>query len=228
MESVTIVIVTFERPKEIRQTIQALKQHVKYEGDLRWHIADDASHSAYIPNIKSDFPELDFTSTITQRKGWGANVNYALDAAKPHSDFIFLCEDDYVATRDIDLTRGVELLEHREKIGLVRYDGLSAHSGLRLYLEELKIDQDRFDYFIVEKGSDHLNVYSHRPHLKHVRFHEAYGKYDESLSLGETESGFAHRVKDSNGPEIAILWNGIERAFDHIGKSRQGGEFDIR
>jgi len=46
-------------------------------------------------------------------------------------------------------------------------------------------------------------------------------------SLGETESAFAHRIKDVlAGPKLVTLENGIVRAFDHIGKSRQGTELD--
>ena len=84
------------------------------------------------------------------------------------------------------------------------------------------------DYMILERYSPHLNVYSNRPHLKHRRFHSKYGPYSETTPLGMTETEFAHRVKDIgvDGPLLAILADGVVRAFDHIGKSRQGTELD--
>jgi glycosyltransferase involved in cell wall biosynthesis len=225
---VTILVVTYDRPREIRRTIDALCNHIKYPGPLRWHIADDHSPGTYIPDLVEQYQRSDIhlNHSITDRKGWGANVNKAL--ASIQSDCIFLNEDDYIAIRDIDLTRGVALLEACKELGAIRYDGLEGHE-LNLQLREVKSERvDRLDYLIIDKDSPHLNVYSHRPHLKHRRLHDQLGKYVEGQSLGATEEEFAHRVKDHAGPpEIAILPSGIPRAFAHIGKSRQGSEHDI-
>jgi len=217
--AVTVLIVTWNRPEEIRRTINALQGYLIYP-NLAWHIADDNSPGDYLPALRADFPHLKFTTTVTDRKGWGANVNLALKTIA--TNYIFSCEDDYVAYHILDLETGVELMELRENIGLVRYDGLSGHIGLDLSVQEAKT-MGRLDYLqIVKDKSSHLNVYSHRPHLKHVRFHKAYGSYKEGVTLGECEEDFAHRVKGSDGPGLAILTNGIPRAFDHVGKSRQG------
>lgn len=218
--TVTILIITWNRPVEIRRTIMALRNNLCYPGPLAWHIADDKSPAGYLPAVKADFLDLNFTTTQTDRKGWGANVNLALRTIK--TDYVFSCEDDYVAIRKINLAQGVELMELCQSVGLVRYDGLSGHVGLTLRLQEAK-KFDALNYLMIVKDkSSHLNVYSHRPHLKHRRFHDFYGLYPENLSLGECESGFAHRVKSKNGPSLAILSDGIPRAFDHIGVSRQG------
>jgi len=224
---VTILIVTYDRPREIRRTIDALCIHIKYPGHLRWHIADDHSPGTFIPDLLNDYRHLDMHHSITDRKGWGANVNKAL--ASIQSDCIFLNEDDYVAERDLDLTRGVALLEACKELGAIRYDGLEGHT-LNLQLREVKSERvGRLDYLIIDKDSPHLNVYSHRPHLKHRRLHDQLGKYVERQSLGTTEEEFAHRVKDHAGPpEIAILPSGIPRAFNHVGVSRQKTEHDIK
>lgn len=227
----TILVVTYDRPDEIRRTVRALDQHVIYPRDkLHWHLSDDGSPLEYIPGVQNAFPHLHFTATVTQRKGWGANVNKGMGFANSHlgCDYVFLCEDDYVALKDINLQDGVLLMEAIRAIGLVRYDGVSAHD-LILYLKEVKVGTGRMlDYLIIDRLSPHLNVYSHRPHLKHRRFHSRYGPYKEATGLGMTETEFAHRVKDQgvDGPLLAILPDGIPRAFDHIGKSRQGSAAD--
>lgn len=226
---VTVLIVTYDRPQEIRRTIDALLERLRYPGDrLRWHLADDGSPQNYCPEIKRDYPKLRWSVSITERRGWGANVNKALNSIK--GDYVYLNEDDYVAKRDIDLRSAVALMEAVPSVGLVRLDGIEAHSGLVLKLREAKDTQaGRMDYLVINRAaSAHLNVYSHRPHLKHVaRFHGRVGLYPEKLDLGRTESVFAHRVLDApECPEIAVLADGIPRAFDHIGKSRQGSEHD--
>lgn len=229
---VGIMLITYDRPKEIRRVVDALRTHIQYPPEqLRWHLADDESPKNYIPLIQRDYPDLHFTATVTQRKGWGANVNKALHYVKNHlgCDYIFSCEDDYVAIRDLNLRDGVLVMEEVQTIGLVRYDGVSAHY-LNLRLREAKLPTGRhMDYLIIDRDSPHLNVYSHRPHLKHYRFHGKFGYYKEGRSLGYTEVDFAHHVKNVEGddiPLIVILPDGIPRAFDHVGHSRQGTELD--
>ena len=226
---VYILIVTYDRPKEIRQVIYGLLKHLKYPREkLLWHLADDNSPGTYLEDIKREFHYLDFTATITERKGWGANVNKAMVYCWNKSSYVFLIEDDYVAQREIDLERGVALLMADERIGAIRYDGISAHD-LNLALREIQTDLDMIDALFIQGDSPHLNIYSNRPHLKKRKFHDVYGLYPVGQKLGETESMFAHRVKDRyhKSPKIAVLDNGIVRAFDHIGHSRQGTNLDV-
>ena len=76
---VTILIVTWNRPQEIRRVIERLKEKVSYP--VLWHLADDTSPGSYVADIVRDFPE--FTYTITPgRSGYGANVNLALSHIK--------------------------------------------------------------------------------------------------------------------------------------------------
>lgn len=227
--TVAILIVTYDRPVEIRQTINALRSNIRYPGDLAWHIADDHTpDKAYLTSLKLSYRVLRLTYTVTDRKGWGANVNKALLYCWDHySDFVFLCEDDYVSQRPVDLRKGVLLLQHVKGLGAIRYDGLHGHA-LDLSLREVKTPVEKVTVLTILESSPHLNVYSHRPHLKHRRFHDAYGMHAEGLKLGETESGFAHTVKDqyAQNPKIAVLMDGLPRAFKHIGKSRQLTEED--
>ena len=225
---VTVVVVTYHRPQEIRQTLLALREHLHYshyDAQLFWHLADDGSPHGYLTSIENEFPFIDSVS-ITNRRGWGANVNAALGQVK--TDFIFLNEDDYVLTTDIDLTQGVRLMQLCPQVGLVRYDGICGHVGQSLRLCEA-LPHGQLDYLVIEPGltQGHF-TYSHRPHLKHRRFHEFYGLYAEGLPLADTEVEFGKRVGHMpEGPQIAILSDGIPRAFEHIGESRQGSVEDV-
>jgi len=222
---VAVLLVTYNRPREIRRVIVALEKHLQFQGKLVWYLADDGSPGNYILDIQHDFPKLNFRSSVTKRLGWGANVNKCMQMIG--EKYIFLCEDDYVALYPLDLNKGVALLDSKAGIGLVRYDGLAGHR-LNLAIEEINTPLGVLQYLeILKKDSRGLNVYSNRPHLKHKKFHRAYGEYSMGKSLGETESAFAHRIKDVlAGPKLVTLENGIVRAFDHIGKSRQGTELD--
>lgn len=239
--NVTILIVTYDRPAEIRRTIYSLLQHLVYPRDkLLWHLSDDSSPGSYLKDIQDDFKFIRFTNTVTDRKGWGANVNKGLIHAFGQTDLVFSCEDDYVAQRQINLEKGVALImsdedrhrpqeaSKREPIGLVRYDGIAAH-WLKLDLREAETGIGSVHYARILPSSVHLNVYSHRPHLKHRRFHDYYGMYAEGVRLGLCETNFAHKVRNkmSKGPWLCVLEDGITKAFDHVGKSRQNSEHDV-
>jgi len=225
---VTILLVTYDRPDEIRRTLNALLKRLRYPREhLQWLLADDGSPKGYAQGIKHDYPDLHWTISVTERGGWGRNVNSGMKAMK--TDYVFLIEDDQVARKEINLEAGVALMEAKPEVGLVRYDGVAAHVGLVLELREAKDTlAGRMDYLVVKRHeSSHLNVYSNRPHLKHRRFHDKVGYYPEKLPLAMTETAFAHQVRDIvECPEIVILDDGVYRAFDHIGKSRQGSEHD--
>ena len=225
--SISIIVVTFDRAAEIRRTLVALRMHLHYEGKLLWHIADDNSPGTYVYDLLQDFPELNLAYSITNRGGWGRNVNTALRQIE--TDFVYVNEDDYLAVADLDLAQGVQLMQLRPQVGLVRYDGLSGHIGQSLRLCEA-LPHSQLDYLVIEPELTYGHfTYSHRPHLKHRRFHEFYGMYAEGLPLADTEVEFGKRVKRMpGGPQIAILSDGIPRAFEHIGESRQGTELDVR
>lgn len=229
--TITVLIITYDRPKEVREVIRALQENLSYPGELQWHLADDSSPDTYALDILGDFPDLSFTHTVTPgRSGWGINVNTGLRAID--TPYVFQCEDDQVAQRPLDLERGVYVMEHVPAVGLVRYDGLEGHR-LVLYTDETpKLDGYRVHFLRIDKASTlkrkTTHGYSNRPHLKCRAFHEFLGYYPEGLNLGSTETMYAHHVMWNKGPpELVALSDGVVRAFKHIGKSRQLTEEDV-
>jgi hypothetical protein len=230
--AVTILVLTYNRLKEVCEVIGALRDNVRYPGELRWHIADDCTPDpTYIAGIRRAFPDMRFTVTIAPTlSGWGINCNMGLQALT--TQYVFQCEDDQVAHRTIDLERGVFILEHRPDVGLVRYDGLEGHR-LVVLLDETPLVGGRREHFLrVDKSLSlkrrELYGYSNRPHLKHRRFHDVLGQYPEGLAIGSTEEVFARLAMGHDGPpEIAALSDGISRAFWHIGKSWQHTADDV-
>ena len=227
--SITILIVTYKRPSEVRGVIEALQDKLIYPGVLLWRLADDCTGDNYVPDILRDFPNLAFEYTITpKRSGWGINVNTGLRAAGP--GYVFQIEDDQIAYRSIDLENGVFVMEHDQTVGLVRYDGIEGHR-LMLFMDETpKVDNRRSHFLrIMRRKTKGLNAYSNRPHLKHPRFHGVYGGYPEGLSMGSTEEVFAHHIlhQPRGTPDLVALANGVQRAFRHVGTSRQLTDADI-
>lgn len=221
---ITVIFVTWNRKQELMQTVAAFLKYAMYPRELlRLHIADDASPFPYIHDIINMYPNYNWSYSVTNRKGWGANVNTAMRQAT--TDYIFINEDDYVPQAPFDLVKGVSVLEEVPSIGCIRYSHLVGHLGLRLNVEETL---DRIHYLrIVKEDSTFLYVYSNRPHLQHRRFRDVYGAYPEGIKLGETEETYAKKVFGSiGGPDVAILYNGTID-YQHIGKTFQLSEHDL-
>lgn len=230
---VDVLVITWNRPQIIVKTWRALKERLHYP-NLRWVVADDHSPESVIEVIRNELqPDVIFRTK--KRSGWGMNVNNALKETT--SDFVFQIEDDYVLKgAHIDLMPAVDVLTRYPEFGMVRYGGLAGHD-LTCRLRELKVmpfavfDRPNPHYQvweILKKESRFLYVYSSAPHLKHRRFHHAYGWYAEGYKLGYTEESFAHRVRDvQDGPGIICFPEFVRCHFDHIGKSRQHTKDDI-
>jgi len=245
---ITICIITYRRPKEIRRTMDALLKQVNYPRDrLRWLIADDSSGGTYITDLQSTprYQTLNIEcSTTPVNSGWGANANTALEyIARLHTDseFIFFIEDDYLLRKPLDLRVGAALMMQKPEIGMLRYRGTA---GTHLVLHQLEADisdylpdyQDgvgvsgKVTYCLIDGNSPSLYIYSHGCHLKRLSFHHFYGLYPEGIKLGHTEESYAHMVKDGmkrkGAPCVAILPEWIALQFDHIGVSYQHTEED--
>lgn len=235
MNEITVCFVTFARPKIIRKTIYGfLKNNDLNVRKMDFHIADNDTEKRtdmtnYIADIIKDYSYLDWSYTVEKQPGWGNNVNTALRSIK--TDFVFLIEDDRCAREAINLTQGIHLLQNKKDIGIVRYDGIAGHTGTHLVLHEMKIPDYKFSYCIIDhKQSARPITYSNQPHLRHKRFTDYYGYYPENVKLGMCEKKYAVHVKrNPKGPKIAILADGIQNKFHHLGagKSRQHGKYDI-
>ena len=228
---VDVVVATYDHPRELAETWRALKQRLHYP-NLRWVVADDYSPVGVLEFIKAELqPDIIFRTK--KRSGIGINVNNAL--RRLDSDYVFFVEDDRVLRNvHIDLVPGVDLLYHYPEFGMVRYGGIEGHD-VTCRLRELEampfavFDRAQMRYPVWEllKNSHTLYVYSGAPHLKHRRFHEAYGLYLEGYKLGVTEEEFCHRFGDMQGPAIVCFPDFVACHFDHIGDSRKLTEDDV-
>lgn len=221
--AVDVIVCTYNRPTELKKTLEALHENLLYSGPLNFYLADDSSDPANIRKVKASaiFKQLKPTIISTeQNSGWAANNNKAI--SETHSPYIFFTEDDYVLGQPLDLAAGVALLEAKPDVGMLRYRGTA---GSHVIYHQFEADiaelyatpfvdypggdekgsypyQDgyglpgRIAYLQLDSGSPDLYLYSHGPHLKRRDFHAFYGMYPEGLKLGETEEQFAHIVKD--------------------------------
>jgi len=248
LPDVAVLILTYERPAELTQTISALRERLLYPAEkLHWFVADDASPSG-VDALKAD-PAFDGVTWLVNDKneGWGVTVNRALTIIHESFPLVFFSEDDYVLSQPLELWKGVALLAAKPAIGMLRYRGtggdMMVYHGLEADISALAPTPDwreaagsyvagRLSYLQLGNGSPSPYLYSNGPHLRTARFSNWYGLYDEGRTLGATEEAMAVRVKSkmienpNEAPAIAILPEFIAMRFEHIGQSRQLTEAD--
>lgn len=241
---VTIGIITFSRPNEIVETVETLRDNLRYPEDkLHWLISDDASPGGYLAKLKKIklFKEINAEFIDTGiNSGWGANANNLL--AHVTTPYLLQTEDDKRLWKPLDLMVGVALLETKLDIGYVRY---RATAGEHTVFHQMETDitaylpdyQDgavglpgKLSYLQIDSNSPSLYLYTHGPHLKHRRFHDWYGKYPEGLKLAATEESYCHTVKakmkEYGAPALTILPEWILPYFEDYGQSFQGSTWD--
>lgn len=252
--AVDVIVCTYNRPGELKSTLEALLDNLRYSGPLNFFLADDSSPAAAIKKVKASAVYKSLGATIIstdKNSGWAANVNNAM--RNTSSPYIFFLEDDYVLGQPLDLSAGVALLETKPDIGMLRYRGTAGeHIIFHQFEADIATAYDspfsdypgsegneyregfglpgKLTYLQLDSGSPGLYIYSNGPHLKRRDFHAFYGMYPEGLKLGETEERYAHTVRDGmkqpGAPAVAILPEWVSMRFDHIGKSYQHTEAD--
>lgn len=222
---ITVLIVTYRRPKVIRQVIQRYELFLQYPGRLIWRLADDGSPPGYIAELQKEFARLDFRVTVTQRGGFGANLNNGLRAAHKDSPYVFLTEDDWATLDYVNLTKGVWLLESIPGIGLVRYDEIgifSKYTGAVLKHETLNKKDSWARYLILDSENRYIYPGGH-PNLVHKRYYDAYGLYKEGGEIASVERAFSNVLKTRKGPAVVVMTEYAGQSkFTHIAKTWKG------
>ena len=215
-EPIVIVLQTWERTDVAMRTIVAARRFLRYGGSLSWYVADDGSKPEHLRACLDTLMGANLAGWHSQRRGYGGNSNAAWLAADQIGALTFFLEDDWELREPLDLYPYAALLMEREEIGMVRLGNLNLDVRGRTWGHDGRL------YWTLDH-EPHLEgtpVFTGHPSLRHRRYREAYGRYPEGLTPGETELAYAYqfRIGPHSGP--GIVWpadypaNGL---FSHIG-----------
>lgn len=193
MTKIIIALLTFNRLDYSLLTIAAVREYLARPA-VAWYVADGGStgenHAAVLDALRGE--EVIGSHSVWQTAG--ANWNAALRACHAVSDVVLWLENDWRLTQALDLTPYVELLERQATIGMVRFGGLAV--GLRCEVTGYA----GMHYLTMHRSAQY--AYSGNPALRHRRFVEHYGYYNETTNPGDTEIDYDACFRASPGPEI--------------------------
>lgn len=207
---ITIVMTTYFPPGEIGArraeaasiTARSWAEHLKYDGELFLHIADDGSDRDHwmtdLPLVRLNL----LAGSRQERHGVGASLNAGFRAAFAASDdgLVLYAVDDWTLTADLDLTLWVELMQawsisylrlgppHPDLTGKVTH--WDAGGELIPGIWWLELDRHHF-------------AFAHRPALYHRSLIEWYGWFAEDVNAYECERLYS--VAINTGPAYAVL-----------------------
>lgn len=207
-----ILVVTYNRVGTLIDTLTQLTNNLHYVGPRRLFVADDGSDDGTPVRVR--LLHEDAVIVQSNRVGLGANTNAGLRAAFEYSPFVLQLQDDMHLRCHLDLHPHVEKLRDDPAAGFVRLWGVGGHR----YTATLDGNHWRVSW-----NSDELYIPSDRPHLKHRRFHDAFGYYPEGLPTAATEEAWCHQAKNiarerlADGvPHVLVPQQETERTWEHM------------
>ncbi len=216
---VIINLITYNRLTDAIRTIRSAKEHLIWP-NVGWHIADDGSPEGYVDQLIEEIgPGYEVTVTNAQpervetvgHQQVGKNMNLGAEQAFGRADFVLWLEDDWELREDLNLEPMVNLLQERPEIGMVRLGYLHADLEAEIIGAASKL------WWLFKRAGHHYTFAGH-PSLRHRRFYDSYGSYDEGLGIGATEDTFCSRFENKvEGPGIVWpAWLGERIFFDHF------------
>lgn len=218
--TIGVILLTYERTEYAKMTIKSAAQHLKFAGNLYWYIADDGSSKEHFYNVFQCVQEnvgyvFGFHQTHESKRGYGVNANSAWNYLHREGiDITFWLEDDWVMTRDFDLTPHFHTMS-KYKIGMIR----TTYIPLNITMKPVYYT----DTYYLELLKDGLYTYSGNPHLKSYDFADSYGLLPEDRSPGDTEIAYDHIVRHTEGLPILVPAEIHNPPFDHIGERKSYG-----
>jgi len=198
LPSLPLIFLTYgaseQRTEYARRTLVSAMTYLRYSGELLWMVADDGSDNDHWNLVTSLADPLAHLSFRSDRAGYGANANRAWANASSISPVSLWLEDDWELSEPIDLTEYVEILMYYYSVGMIRLGNLPTGLSMKSVGYSSKVCLE------IDRGSQY--AFSGNPHLKHIRFREAYGDYPEGLSPGDTEVAYDHQIRNLSGPTI--------------------------
>jgi hypothetical protein len=233
---VFVIFATHKRTETCLQTIDSLQKYLKYP-NIHYHIADDGSHETddgtgrrhldvLLERFRQFAPDVTWHEMDTKPGHFntGGNCNRAITEMLAQGDNIYLLNfDDWTLIKELDIRPMADVLDTCPDVGFIRlswltpgisgvvarYDAprsLGPYMWLRL-IRSWSVENPWYtDSYLV----------SMQPFIAHIRFHEAYGLYQENVNPGICETEMTTRyLKHSLGESGPQILHPIGPCWDH-------------
>lgn len=197
-----LLLLTFDRFEYAERTLRSTLDRLHYSGPLSVHVADDGSPGDYrerLIEIAGGYAGVQGVSVSnSERRGYGANYNLALQVVHSFADVVLPLEDDWELQRPLDLDELVRVFAEADWPGCVRLGYL----GFTQPLHGTVVSLAGRLYLHLTPESPEPHVWAGHPRLETRRYQRDVGPWTEGLDPGTTEFEVAHRPAARQG----VLW----------------------
>lgn len=197
-----ICLLTYDRLEYAMMTLRALLTNARYSGPLLVHIADDGSSPEYrrtLLELAASFQQVEGVSVSnSERGGYGASYNLAMQTVHAMAGIILPIEDDWQLLKPLNLDALVEVFFQADWVGCIRlgYLGFTQPLGGQV----VHIAGQSFLY--LDPDSPEPHVWAGHPRLETRRYERDVGPWTAGLNPGATEFDVAQRRNARQG----VLW----------------------
>lgn len=171
------------------KTIQSTIENLDYPQELRnWFVYDDGSPTGHNTILKETLKNEQVSQYISSRMRpegkedtfhCGLGWNKILGLAHQNSDFVLFLEDDWNLDEKLSLFPYIKLLTENPDVGIVSFRILSVGADVHT------VGYDGQIYLQYARTTQY--AYSGNPHLRHARFVQSYGWFQEDCNPGNIE-----------------------------------------
>lgn len=188
---ITICLLTYNRFEYAKKTLESTLKYAKYDGRLAVHIADDGSPCGYVEGLFDIALEagVQVSTSNSNRGGYGANYNLAMQTVHQFSDIVLPLEDDWELIRTLDL--------NRLTYDLLGFGGGCIRLGYIGFTQELrgKLVRGKEDVYLrFDSSSEEPHVFAGHPRLETTEWSRLVGPWPEGKGAGQTEFDVAHKI----------------------------------
>lgn len=215
-----VVLLTYNRLAYARETLSSTLDNLRSSEPIHVHIADDGSEQAYRDELlyiaRTNDRVANVTVSNSERGGYGANYNLAMQTVHAHCEYILPLEDDWRLAREFNVDPIIDVLAQRV-FGCVRM-------GYIGYTQTLTCDfvyHGGLHWLALRSDSAEPHVFAGHPRIETKAWSRSVGPWTEGLQPGQTEWDVAHRVASRQQVAWPIsLIKPEGDLFHHIGAER--------
>ncbi len=227
LPSVCILLLTYEDGQRLtaERTLRGLLDHIRYEGDIHVHIADDGSVEGHVERLREIAAGYAHVRTVgstdARRGGYGASYNLASQTVHASHPIIMPVEDDWELTRDLDITPLVRTLTDTD-IQCIRLGYLGFTQPIRGEI----VHTPAGPMVALDPASPERHVAAGHPRIETRAWQRAVGPWAERIQAGATEFDWCGRMAARTGVAWPLDYTTASQRsdslFTHIGNHALG------
>lgn len=245
LPTLTVAFLTHNRTTVAKHCLLALCEKLRYGGVIRFCICDDRSEKGHVEALEKVVndhgAECSVQRTSTTEWGLGASMNNGLRDAFAVSPVVLTVEDDFLLTKEFDITPYVTTIMDNDVAGIrLAYVRTKPIASGRTFTHVMPSGIDGFKQIIAGTVADagKQYVFNNQVMLRHRRVYDILGLYMSGRRSDIVERDMCRRysMKFSGGrsSKCRVLYpsdlktdtydNGL---FLHIGKSTEGHAYSV-